>query len=142
MAKRSAPGPTKVGNKAPVLPVRDTVHFPGVIQTLLIGREMSVRALHQALRKNREVVVVGQQDQTVDEPRASELYRVGTLSEVLHVLPLPDGTLRVVLRGLSRIKIERLSYRSGSFTAWHRTLKDIPASGDSVDALVRECVST
>jgi ATP-dependent Lon protease len=103
---------------------------------------MSVRALHQALRKNREVVVVGQQDQTVDEPRASELFRVGTLSEVLHVLPLPDGTLRVVLRGLSRIKIERLSYRSGSFTAWHRALKDIPASGDAVDALVRECVSS
>ena len=68
--------------RVPVLPVRDTVHFPGVIQTLLIGRDMSLRALHEALEKGRETLVLSQRNHTVDEPTAKDLYRVGTVSEV------------------------------------------------------------
>lgn len=127
---------------APVLPMRDTVHFPGVVQTILIGREMSVAALQAALKKEREVLVVGQVDQTVEEPESGDLYQVGTLSEVLHVLPLPDSTMRVVLRGLARVQLENLTFKSGSFSAKYVILDQIDAAPETLTALVRETVQS
>ncbi len=124
--------------RAPVLPLLDTVHFPGVIQTILIGREMSVRALQQALKHDREALLIGQRDQSIDEPKAEELYDIGTLSEVLHVLPLPDGTMRVVLRGMARAKVQKLSYRGGYFTASFEVLRETPTVGQQAEALARE----
>jgi len=140
--KSGQKNPAPLVSKAPVLPVRDTVHFPGVIQTLLIGREISVKALHLALKKDREAVVVGQRDQAVDEPVSDDLYRIGTLSEVLHVLPLPDGTMRVVLRGMARAKVEKYIYRAGSFAADYTILDDLPANRTELEALMRECVAS
>ncbi len=134
--------PAKWVNAAPVLPLRDTVHFPGVIQTLLVGREMSVKAFQTALKGERETIVVGQQDQTVDEPSESDLYRYGILSEILHVLPLPDGTLRVVLRGLARVAIQEFEFKKGSFSAKYEVCEPEPVTSAEVDALVRECLAT
>ncbi|MCU0315239.1 MAG: endopeptidase La [Fimbriimonadaceae bacterium] len=132
---------TGPGGKVPVLPVRDNVHFPGIIQTLLIGREVSIKALHQAVRSNRATLVLGQRDQTVEDPSASDLYRFGTLSEVLHVLPLPDGTMRVVLRGYSRARAIKLNLRGGHFTAETETLYENELYDDMEEALARECES-
>lgn len=130
-----------VAMRAPVLPVRDAVHFPGVIQTLLIGRDMSVRALQEALKRDRETLVVGQRDQSVEEPLADDLYRVGTLSEVLHVLPLPDGTMRVVLRGLARASVRRYIFRNGSFSAEFEVLEEPNEINPELTALMREAVN-
>ncbi|MEX2242220.1 MAG: endopeptidase La [Fimbriimonadaceae bacterium] len=127
--------------KVPVLPVRDTVHFPGVIQTLLIGRDMSLRALHESLERGRETLVLSQRNHTVDEPTAKDLYRVGTVSEVLHVLPLPDGTMRVVLRGLARAKASKVTFRSGYFMCECEFLVEEKEKSERIDALMRECVS-
>ncbi len=131
----------KISMKVPVIPVRDTVHFPGVIQTILVGREMSVRALQQALKRDREAIVIGQRDQTIDEPNAGELFAVGTLSEVLHVLPLPDGTMRVVLRGLARAQVVKMSYRGGYFTAEFKPIKEKADTGPEIEAISREAIS-
>ena len=141
MATRPKPPQTKLVVRTPVLPVRDTVHFPGVIQTILIGREMSVRALQQALKRDREALVLGQRDQSIDEPKSDELYQVGTLSEVLHVLPLPDGTMRVVLRGLARAEVTKMSYRGGYFSSEFRLIDEVLSSDNEVEALAREAVS-
>ncbi|MBL8067470.1 MAG: endopeptidase La [Armatimonadetes bacterium] len=127
--------------RLPVLPVRDTVHFPGVIQTLLVGRDMSVRALQDALSKDREVIVVGQRDQTVDEPKAADLYPVGTLSEILHVLPLPDGNMRVVMRGMVRVQLRQLKFRNKSFSSGYQVVEAAPAITANTEALVREAVA-
>ncbi|MBL8064636.1 MAG: endopeptidase La [Chthonomonadaceae bacterium] len=127
---------------APVLPTRNTVHFPGVIQTLLIGRDMSVKALQEALKFDREALVIGQRDETIDNPRAAELYSLGTLSEVLHVLPLPDGTMRVVLRGLSRAKIQDLTYKKGYFTAKYDLIFNQEVESLEMEALAREAVES
>ncbi|MCA0359679.1 MAG: endopeptidase La [Armatimonadetes bacterium] len=126
---------------APVLPLRDTIHFPGVIQTLLVGREMSVNALHLAMGSNREALVVGQIDPSVEEPRADDMYRVGTLSEILHVLPLPDGTMRVVLRGLHRCKVEKYRSVSGCYHAEYKLLVDVPHKKNALEAHRREVIS-
>lgn len=141
MPRRPKSPITKMVVKTPVLPVRDTVHFPGVIQTILIGREMSVRALQQALKRDREALVLGQRDQTIDEPKSDELYQIGTLSEVLHVLPLPDGTMRVVLRGLARAEVTKMSYRGGYFSAEFRLIDEKPAGSAQAEALAREAVA-
>ena len=127
--------------KVPVLPVRDTVHFPGVIQTLLIGRDMSLRALHESLEKGRETLVLSQRNHTVDEPTAKDLYRIGTVSEVLHVLPLPDGTMRVVLRGLARAKAGKITFKNGHFTCECEFLPEVKEQNERIDALMRECVN-
>jgi ATP-dependent Lon protease len=133
--------PKQPAIKLPVLPVRDTVHFPGVIQTLLVGRDMSVRALQNALNRDREVIVVGQKDQLVDEPEASDLYKIGTLSEILHVLPLPDGTMRVVLRGMARAHLKKVSFRSKAFSAEYEVAEEIATKTANTEALIREAVA-
>ncbi|MBS1724582.1 MAG: endopeptidase La [Armatimonadetes bacterium] len=142
MARRQKSVQERSFVKAPVLPVRDTVHFPGVIQTILIGREMSVKALQQALKGDRETLVIGQRDQTIDEPRTDELYEVGTLSEVLHVLPLPDGTMRIVLRGLARARVTKLTYRGGSFSAEFSLVEEIDTDAPDAEAMAREAASS
>lgn len=125
---------------APVLPVRDNVHFPNLINTLLVGREMSVRALQAAMRRDRMVLVVGQRDLSVDEPRAADMYLVGTWSEVMQVLPMPDGTMRVVLRGVSRASVETITFRGGYFSAAIQLVPERLARGTNVEALRREGV--
>lgn len=127
--------------RLPVLPVRDTVHFPGVIQTLLVGRDMSVRALQDALNKDREVIVVGQRDQLIDEPTAEDIYTLGTLSEILHVLPLPDGTMRVVLRGMARVHLTNLKFKSKSYSAEYQVAEEIATTTANTEALIREAVA-
>ncbi len=127
---------------APVVPVRDTVHFPGVIQTILVGREVSIAALQDSLTKEREVIILGQLDQSIENPKASDLYKFGTLSEVLHVLPLPDGTMRVVLRGMARVKISGLTNKKGAFQAQFSPLNTTTRSGDNIVALIREITQT
>lgn len=123
---------------APVLPVRDNVHFPHLISTLLVGREVSVRALQSAMRKDRHVLVVGQTDMGVDEPRASDLFRAGTLSEVMQVLPMPDGTMRVVLRGVSRAVVDSYAFRGGYFVANVTLVPEPLVRGTDIEALRRE----
>ena len=124
----------------PLLPVRDNVHFPQLVGTLLIGREISLRALQSAIRKERMVLVVGQRDLAVDEPRAEDLYRIGTLCEVVQIMPMPDGTMRVILRGLSRARVERFIFRRGFYTSEYEVLLEQQAIGPGSEALRREAM--
>lgn len=125
---------------APVLPVRDNVHFPNLITTLLVGRDMSVKALQSAMKRDRHVLVVGQRDLNVEEPRGDDLYRAGTLSEVMQVLPMPDGTMRVVLRGVVRARVDQLAFRGGYYLANLTTLLETTAAGPALEAMRREAV--
>lgn len=127
--------------KASVLAVRDAVQFPGVIHSLVVGREMSVAAVRQATRKGKFLLVVAQKETMVDTPRANDLYTVGTLTEVLHLFPLPDGTLRVVIRGLARVRVSKLAYRSGALTASYEPFPSEPHESPSeIEAVKRECL--
>jgi ATP-dependent Lon protease len=89
----------------PVLPVRDQVLFPGVVMTLQVARAKSREALQLAQAGERLLFVVSQRAATLDEPSHKDLFRVGTVAEVLHVVPLPDGSARVILRGIHRAKV-------------------------------------
>lgn len=126
----------------PVLAVRDTVHFPNVINTVHIARESSLRAIRRALETDRRILVVSQRDMAVEDPAASDLCTVGTLSETLQALPMPDATLRAVLRGIDRVVVRNIVKRGAMFYAEAVTLECVPAKGMEVEALMRECLDS
>jgi ATP-dependent Lon protease len=90
----------------PVLPLRDIIVFPHMIVPLFVGREKSVRALESVMRTDKKIVLVTQKDATLDNPGVKDLYRFGTIGTVLQLLKLPDGTVKVLIEGGERIKVE------------------------------------
>lgn len=95
----------------PVLPLRDIVVFPHMVVPLFVGREKSVTALEHAIEENKQILLVTQKSATVDDPKMDDLYKIGTLGNVLQLLKLPDGTVKVLVEGMQRMKIE--SYSGG-----------------------------
>ena len=89
----------------PLLPIRDQVYFPHMIFPLLVGREKSVRALEEAAAQDRHILIVTQKNIHVEEPGPEDLYEVGIVVEIMQVLRIPDGTVRVMLEGLERCRI-------------------------------------
>ncbi len=139
MARKSGTKTAKAnGGKLPILPVRDAVHFPNLINTLLVGRNVSLRALHHALNTDRLVIILTQRDTSVEEPGPSDLFKIGVLSEVVQVLPLPDGTMRVVVRGLERTRVGDISFRDGFMVSAGKPIEQDKLSGPEVDAMIRE----
>ena len=99
----------------PVLPLRDIVVFPHMIVPLFVGREKSVRALEAVMKDDKQILLASQKDASEDEPTADGIYRVGVLANVLQLLKLPDGTVKVLVEGKVRVKIDRLRRERGLF---------------------------
>ena len=89
----------------PVLPLRDIVVFPGMVVPLFVGREKSVKALESVVKGNNKILLVSQKNGSQDIPTREDLYLVGTIATVLQLLRLPDGTVKVLVEGVSRAKI-------------------------------------
>ena len=100
-----APGST--GTYA-VLPLRDIVVFPHMIVPLFVGREKSIRALEEVMKDDRHILLATQMNATDDEPATERIYEVGMLANVLQLLKLPDGTVKVLVEGASRARIKTL----------------------------------
>ena len=92
----------------PVLPLRDIVVFPHMIVPLFVGREKSVRALEEVMNNDKQILLASQIDPSVDDPDTDGIYKVGVLANVLQLLKLPDGTVKVLVEGQSRVRIDRL----------------------------------
>ena len=86
----------------PVLPIRDTVIFPGVIAPLFVGRQRSLRSLEEASVSDKNLLVVAQRENTPEDPSPEELYGVGTLCQVIQMVRIPDGSTKVLIEGNSR----------------------------------------
>jgi ATP-dependent Lon protease len=99
-----------VPEQVPILPLRDTVLFPQAVLPLGAGRESSVRLLEDAVRGNRLIGVFTQRDASTEDPQEADLHRIGTLATVHKVLKQPDGTVRLVVQGLHRIRIVEMSH--------------------------------
>ena len=93
----------------PVLPLRDVVVYPYMVIPLFVGRERSIKSLEIASEQNKQVILVAQKDSTDEQPDGHHLYDIGTLAKVLQLLKLPDGTVKVLVEGLSRVKITNYS---------------------------------
>src|SRR3990167_580522 len=101
-------GPTPVttgGELYPVLPLRDIVVFPHMIVPLFVGREKSVRALEDVMKDDKQILLVTQKNAAQDDPGKDDIYTVGTVSTVLQLLKLPDGTVKVLVEGGRRARV-------------------------------------
>lgn len=105
MARQGISSAKAKSGSHPLVAVRDQVQFPGMIMTLMVSRAATLSALDTALSGDQLVVVLLQRDGSVETPGQDDLYSTGTLSEVLHVVPLPDGSSRAVLRGIRRVEV-------------------------------------
>ena len=101
----------------PVLPLRDIVVFPHMIVPLFVGREKSVRALEEVMQDDKQILLSSQLDPTIDDPTADGIYRTGVLANVLQLLKLPDGTVKVLVEGRSRVTIQEFTDREEFFEA-------------------------
>ena len=121
----------------PVLPLRDIVVFPHMIVPLFVGREKSVRALEEVMSEDRQILLSSQIDPTVDDPKADGIYRVGVLANVLQLLKLPDGTVKVLVEGRTRVAITDFVENDVFFEARVEALTELPGEEELVTALVR-----
>lgn len=121
----------------PVLPLRDIVVFPHMIVPLFVGREKSVRALEEVMSEDRQILLSSQIDPTVDDPKADGIYRVGVLANVLQLLKLPDGTVKVLVEGRTRVAITEFVENDVFFEARVEPLTELPGEEELVTALVR-----
>jgi ATP-dependent Lon protease len=121
----------------PVLPLRDIVVFPHMIVPLFVGREKSVRALEEVMAEDRQILLSSQIDPSVDEPTAEGIYRAGVLANVLQLLKLPDGTVKVLVEGKARVRITEFVENDRFFEAKAAPLTELPGDPDTVEALLR-----
>lgn len=98
----------------PVLPLRDVVVFPHMVIPLFVGRDKSMRALEQAMESDKRILLLAQKSAETDDPGAGDLYQIGTLAQVLQLLKLPDGTIKVLVEGVARMRVSRVGERDGS----------------------------
>ena len=88
----------------PVLPLRDVVVYPHMVIPLFVGREKSILALEAAMADNKKILLLAQKNAEVDDPAQQDLYQIGTLSTILQMLKLPDGTIKVLVEGGDRVR--------------------------------------
>jgi ATP-dependent Lon protease len=119
------------------LPLRDIVVFPHMIVPLFVGREKSVRALEEVMGDDRQILLSSQIDPTEDDPEAEGIYRTGVLANVLQLLKLPDGTVKVLVEGKARVRITDFLENPSFFEARAEMLTETPGDKLSVDALLR-----
>ncbi len=86
----------------PMLPLRDIIVFPGMVVPLFVGRERSIRALEEAMNRDKRLFLVAQKDAKIQEPAEKDIYTVGTIGTVIQMLRLPDGTVKVLVEGKKR----------------------------------------
>jgi ATP-dependent Lon protease len=121
----------------PVLPLRDIVVFPHMIVPLFVGREKSVRALEEVMADDKQILLSSQIDPSVDDPATDGIYKVGVLANVLQLLKLPDGTVKVLVEGKARVRITDFVENPGFFEARAEKLDEVAGDKDSSEALVR-----
>jgi len=93
----------------PVLPLRDVVVFPHMVIPLFVGRDKSIRCLERAMEMDKQVFLVTQKDASQDDPQEDDLFSIGTIANILQLLKLPDGTIKVLVEGIERAKLVNIA---------------------------------
>ena len=124
----------------PLLPLRDIVVFPGMVVPLFVGRDKSVAALEAAMEGAKDIFLLAQLDPSCDDPERDDLYDMGVVAQVLQLLKLPDGTVRVLVEGTTRARMIGLAERSDYVVAEIEPHVDVTASGSEVTAMMRQVI--
>jgi len=128
-------------NTYPVLPLRDIVVFPHMIVPLFVGREKSIRALEEVMGSDKQILLATQMNASDDDPDPSEIYEIGTIANVLQLLKLPDGTVKVLVEGRSRAQIDGYIQHSEFHEAEAHGLPEPDEDAVEVEALARSVIS-
>ncbi|MDD5277238.1 MAG: endopeptidase La [Methylovulum sp.] len=129
--------------RVPVLPLRDVVVYPHMVIPLFVGRERSIDALDAAMRDSKQVLLVAQKEADVNDPEITDLYQVGTLANILQLLKLPDGTVKVLVEGCLRAKVLNYSETEPFFSAVVEPLEEIlTLSEQELDVLQRTVIGS
>ncbi len=125
----------------PMMPIRDVVIFPYMMTPFVVGRESSIRALEEALAGDKKIFLAAQHDASVDEPKPNEIYTVGTVSSIIQSLKLPDGNIKVLVEGVERGKILKVTSDEGYFRVAVKTATHRAVSTPSLEQLVQRVTS-
>ena len=126
----------------PVLPLRDVVVFPHMVIPLFVGREKSIRALDMAMEADKRILLVAQKSAETDDPSADDLYQVGTVAQVLQLLKLPDGTIKVLVEGVARARVDAIVERGGTLAAkGHEVEPEDGREEREIEAIARSLMS-
>ena len=130
-------------NLIPVLPLRDVVVYPHMVIPLFVGRQRSIDALDVAMKDNKQILLVAQKEAEVDEPEFTDLYEIGTLANILQLLKLPDGTVKVLVEGVQRSKVLLYKETGSFFSAAVEKIDDVfSLSEKERDVLQRAVTNT
>ena len=124
----------------PLLPLRDIVVFPGMVVPLFVGRDKSVAALEAAMEGSKDIFLLSQLDPGCDDPEGSDLYDTGVIAQVLQLLKLPDGTVRVLVEGQERAKLHELRTVGEYVAAEVSMIEEPTASGTEISAMMRQVI--
>ncbi len=137
MTEQTLPAFSADSGFLPLLPLRDVVVYPHLVIPLFVGRAKSVKALELASDGNKQIFLVAQKSANKDEPEASDLYEVGTIATVLQMLKLPDGTVKVLVEGVSRAKLIEFQDTSDCFTGKAEVIEEASEDDPEIQALMR-----
>jgi ATP-dependent Lon protease len=121
----------------PVLPLRDIVVFPHMIVPLFVGREKSVRALEEVMADDKQILLAAQRDPSEDDPQIDGIFDAGVIANVLQLLKLPDGTVKVLVEGQARVSVTEYLENDSFFEARAEYLAEMPGDAATIEALVR-----
>src|SRR6266436_1616839 len=119
----------------PVLPLRDIVVFPHMIVPLFVGRQKSVRALEDVMKDDKQILLVTQKNAAQDDPSTADIFTVGTVGTVLQLLKLPDGTVKVLVEGRHRARIQRFADNEQFFQAFADAIGERAGAQQETEAL-------
>ena len=125
----------------PVLPLRNIVVFPNMVVPLFVGRDKSINALEKVMDKDQELLFLAQKNSEIDDPVNDDLYSVGTKGKILQLLKLPDGTVKVLVEGIQRCKVEGLTITENFISAQITPLEEKFSKSKTITALVRSTIS-
>lgn len=125
----------------PILPLRDVVVYPHMVLPLFVGREKSIRGLEVALSSNKQIFLVAQKQPAVDDPKVDDIFKIGTISNILQLLRLPDGTIKVLIEGVARAEIIRIIDGGAFYSAETKLLEDTLLNPVEAEALKRAMFS-
>mgnify|MGYP000123805166 FL=1 len=140
MDQQDKPIPTQVSD-IPLLPLRDVVVYPHMVIPLFVGRDKSIEALESAMSSDKQVLLVAQKNPGDDDPKAEDLYSVGTVATILQLLKLPDGTVKVLVEGGERAAIDNVEVIDKHFRARVTLLEEETLTGHQADALINSTVN-
>lgn len=125
----------------PLLPLRDVVVYPHVVQPLFVGRPKSIKALEIAMNSGKQILLVAQKNPTDDDPSVKDIFEIGTVASILQLIRLPDGTVKVLVEGVSRARIKVVELDGDYFQAHISTVLAEPLAEKQSELLVRSLMS-